>query len=164
MVRKPIFCLAIGACALYLGWSAPLRAETMAERHERLVEGAKKEGQVVFWHIGPVRKKEVIGAFRKKYPFLKLKLWRHRGAEGTTKAIAEAKAGITSLDVYLAADIEVAAVQRAGIMATYDFPNTKDGSISPTTISIVGSSSRPRLLFSTPELCGGRTCPKPGMT
>lgn len=47
-------------------------AAAQSDREKKLIEGAKKEGQVVLWHIGPLKKKIVLKPFTAKYPFIKV--------------------------------------------------------------------------------------------
>ena len=55
--------------------------------------GREKEKEVVVWHIDDIDD-DIVKAFETKYPFLKVKLWRDRGATMATKALEEAKAGV----------------------------------------------------------------------
>jgi len=100
-------------------------AESKEAREQRLIEGAKKEGEVVIWHISNLNKKEVLAPFMKKYPFINVKTWRHRGAEGATKAIEEAKANLHNHDLSILADQNMGRILQAGLLAEYNWPNTK---------------------------------------
>ena len=70
-----------GAFTSYGAQSKPLSAAELAlyqgaDREKILLEGAKKEGQVIFytsntWVAGPVSQE-----FEKKYPFIKANVWR----------------------------------------------------------------------------------------
>jgi iron(III) transport system substrate-binding protein len=52
-------------------------AETDKERHDKLVEGAKKEGSVVFYGSITASESETIRkVFESKYPFLKITQFR----------------------------------------------------------------------------------------
>lgn len=100
-------------------------AEAADARLQRLIEGAKKEGEVVIWHISNFSKKKVIQPFEMKYPFIKVKTWRHRGAEGATKAIEEANAGLHNHDLSLLADQNMVRLLNAKLLAEYDWVNTR---------------------------------------
>jgi len=108
----------------FVGVAASAVAETRADKTKRLIEGAKKEGEVVIWHIAPLTK-NVLKPFKKKYPFLTVKDWRHRGPEGSTKAIEEAKAGMHNHDLTILGPTNMAWLLRANLLAEYDWPNTK---------------------------------------
>ncbi len=58
-----------------------------------LIEGAKKEGEVVVWVHTMANPNQVIKPFEKKYPFLKVKFWDSRSATMIARMIEEAKAG-----------------------------------------------------------------------
>ena len=46
-------------------------------RRAQWIEGAKKEGELVWWGTRrPEEGKEIIAAFRKIYPFIKCSYWR----------------------------------------------------------------------------------------
>ena len=64
-----------------------------------LIEGAKKEGEVVVWVHTMSNPNQVLDPFKKKYPFLKVKLWDSRSATMIARMIEEAKAGRYSPDV-----------------------------------------------------------------
>ena len=100
-------------------------AESMAGRQKRLIEGAKKEGEVVVWHISPLKKKEVLQPFMAKYPFINVKHWRSPGYGIVNKAIEEAKAGVPSHDLTILAGGETSSLLAAGILAQDAWPNTK---------------------------------------
>jgi iron(III) transport system substrate-binding protein len=100
------------------------RAEGQDTRTAKLIEGAKKEKEVVVWHIDDIED-ELVKAFETKYPFLKVKLWRDRGATMATKALEEAKAGVYSPDLCLFDDINLEWLMDAKLLLNYDWPNTK---------------------------------------
>ena len=51
-----------------------------ADREQILLEGAKKEGQLVFYN-SHTWFKSVAYEFEKKYPFMKVSVWRADGAD-----------------------------------------------------------------------------------
>src|SRR5262245_3607777 len=76
-----IFLAALQAAPSYAAQNKPLSLVELAlyqgaDREKILLEGAKKEGQVMFytsntWVAGPVSQE-----FEKKYPFIKANVWR----------------------------------------------------------------------------------------
>ncbi len=100
-------------------------AAAQSDREKKLIEGAKKEGQLVLWHIGPLKKKIVLKPFTAKYPFIKVKTWRSRGSEILTKALEEATAGKHTTDLTLLGRVESIALLNAGVLGNYEWPNTK---------------------------------------
>jgi len=57
-----------------------------------LIDGAKKEGEVVVWVHTMSNPNQVLDPFKKKYPFLKVKFWDSRSATMIARMIEEAKA------------------------------------------------------------------------
>jgi hypothetical protein len=71
------------------------------KRAQLLIEGAKREGSVMVYATtsGPAID-NLLGSFRKKYPFVKPQVWREgRGAALADRAIAEIRAGRHIADV-----------------------------------------------------------------
>jgi iron(III) transport system substrate-binding protein len=74
-------CLVLPVCLSHAAQAKPMSVAELAlykgtDREKILIEGAKKEGQVVFytsntWVAGPVSQE-----FEKKYPFVKANVWR----------------------------------------------------------------------------------------
>ena len=59
-------------------------------RRAQWIEGAKKEGMLVWWGIlNPNESKPLIAKFNKLYPFIKVEYWRGRGEEIAAKLEAE---------------------------------------------------------------------------
>ena len=80
-----------------LAASAPMPVSQLAlyqgaDRETVLVQGAKKEGQVVFYN-SHTWFKAVAQEFEKKYPFIKVAEWRAEGADVMKRAIEESQAG-----------------------------------------------------------------------
>ena len=71
-----------------------------AERKTRLVEGAKKEGTLVFYgSLAIDASRPLLDAFKKSYPFLKIGHYRSGELGVYTKVSSEAKAGRHEVDV-----------------------------------------------------------------
>ena len=68
-----------------------------ADRHERLLELAKKEGELSVYHVYPALP-AVIAAFTKKYG-IKVKAWRSGSEAVLQRVIAEARGGRFEADV-----------------------------------------------------------------
>jgi iron(III) transport system substrate-binding protein len=81
------------------------------EREKRLVEGAKAEGEMMWYtNSGMENATRYIQAFKKQYPFIKANFWRSKTRQVTQRVIAEAsleqnhkyyKEGIQILDEIL---------------------------------------------------------------
>ncbi|MDP2743889.1 MAG: ABC transporter substrate-binding protein [Dehalococcoidia bacterium] len=101
----------------------PAAPATQLTDEQRLIEGAKKEGEVNMWVVtwGPQRR-EVEQLFEAKYPFIKIKRWDGVLNEGIiARFIEESKAGVNAADMfYLSKNLSDA--RAAGLLAEYDYP------------------------------------------
>ncbi|MBM2832110.1 MAG: putative transporter substrate-binding protein [Dehalococcoidia bacterium] len=100
---------------------APTAPGAALTREQKLIEAAKKEGEVVLWTIswspGPVER-----AFEAKYPFIRLKAWD--GSEGVkAKLQEEYKAGLYTPDVIQLSQRDLVRFREMGILGEYEFPN-----------------------------------------
>src|SRR4051812_29851765 len=88
-----------------------------ADREQKLIEGAKKEGQVVIYAAMIVNQamRPIAEKFGKKYPFLKLTYWRADSEDIVQKASAEVRANNLVADVIEGTGAGEQAVQ-AGIV------------------------------------------------
>src|SRR6476659_714570 len=96
---------------------------TGPDRQAALIEGAKAEGEVVFYSAMIVNQalRPVSEAFMKKYPFVKVNYWRAESAGIFTKLSAEVRAGKVAADVVEGTGIGEAAIQ-AGFVQPYKTP------------------------------------------
>src|SRR6185312_16325072 len=70
------------------------------ERNRKVIEGARKEGEVVWYtNSGIENATRYIQAFRKNFPFLNAQVWRAKTRQVTQRAISEANAGKYLVDV-----------------------------------------------------------------
>jgi iron(III) transport system substrate-binding protein len=99
--------------------------ESERQREARLVEGAKKEGKLMFWTGGTAKDWQyVFSKFRQKYSFLTTDYWRATDADLYQKITTEARAGQYNVDVS-GADVEyLQQLKNAGLMKKYNWPNT----------------------------------------
>jgi iron(III) transport system substrate-binding protein len=97
-----------------------------ADRDQRLVEAAKKEGTVTFYtsmqtpESGPLSQ-----AFEKKYG-IKVQLWRATSDQVVQRSINEARGGRNALDVVETNAPEVEALGREDVLAPYYVPHEVD--------------------------------------
>jgi iron(III) transport system substrate-binding protein len=80
----------------------------------KLVEGAKKEGQMIFYTTMTLdQSKEVVDRFQKKYPFIKPTLFRTGGGPFLNTIFTEARGGRHAWDVVVGrAEMVVPLIQR----------------------------------------------------
>jgi ABC-type Fe3+ transport system substrate-binding protein len=73
-----------------------------ADRQQKLIEGARKEGQVVLYSAMIVNQalRPIAEKFRKKYPFIKISHWRADSEDIAQKISAEVRANNVVCDVF----------------------------------------------------------------
>ena len=93
-----------------------------ADRMERLVAGAKNEGQVVLYSTMTVQDGRVLGAaFEKKYG-VKLVHWRGSAEKIVQRALAEARAGHDGADVFETSSHRMEALYREKLLEDFHTP------------------------------------------
>jgi iron(III) transport system substrate-binding protein len=91
-----------GAVGLVAG---PARAATAYEPSAALVAAARKEGRVVFYTANTIEfEQEIIGAFRKRFPFVQVEMVRASGGQLITRIKTEAATGKLVADVVTHSD------------------------------------------------------------
>lgn len=125
--------LTVVMAALVTPPAAAQRADTSAvylyqgaDRDQRLVEAARKEGAVTFYtSMQTPESKPLSQAFEKKYG-IKVNLWRATSDQVIQRAITEARGGRNAMDVVETNAPEVEALAREGVVAEYFSPHFKD--------------------------------------
>ena len=93
---------------------------------ERIIEGAKKEGELVLYSgMTVVDGKALLEAFEKKYPFIKARHQRSSGARLITQIQIERRSKNYLWDVYNQAGLEGYVLLEEGDFAAYDSPERK---------------------------------------
>src|SRR4029077_18907122 len=71
-----------------------------ASADPRVIEGAKKEGELAWWStIAQDQSQKIVDEFMKLYPFIKANYWRSGSVGLHNKIMIEARAGRSSWDV-----------------------------------------------------------------
>ncbi len=92
-----------------------------ADREQLLIEGAKKEGQVVFYNINTWLS-TVAQEFEKKYPFVKVSVWRSDSKTVLKRVTEEYASGRYLADVIDCTFGGVALLQKMGVFQEYYSP------------------------------------------
>jgi iron(III) transport system substrate-binding protein len=88
-----------------------------------VVEGAKKEGGLVFYTTMDIQNsKPLIDAFNKKYPFIRGDLVRLGGTAMVSRILAEAQAGASKFDVALGISPSLTPMRERNLIAPYVSP------------------------------------------
>ncbi|HXS53437.1 MAG TPA: extracellular solute-binding protein [Usitatibacter sp.] len=129
---------AILAAALAAAFAIPARAQvgsTVAEvaaymkpdREQQLYAAAKKEGTLEIYTSAQVKDMgAIVGAFEKKYPGIKVEIWRSSSEKVLQRAITEARAGRNTMDVAETNGPELESMHREKIAAPMQSPVQKD--------------------------------------
>src|SRR5689334_11818203 len=119
------------------------------DREQRLIDGAKKEGQVTVYSsmIADQALRPILNGFETKYPFVKPQYVRDDPPQQLQKVMAEARAGRMVVDVLESTGLEVP-VRAAGINQPFWSPQTEayttehrdpEGYWAPTRFSYLGA-------------------------
>jgi len=96
------------------------------DRQQRLIEGAKKEGALLFYTTFPTEyANQLIEPFKNKYG-VKVNVWRARSEIVLRKVITEARAGGPSVDVITIISPAVEALRRENLVQEIHSPYHKD--------------------------------------
>lgn len=95
-------------------------AKATSQATKKLIEGAKKEGEMVYYASMNLKEANtMIGKFKKKYPFLKVKLNRIGSSGLLAKVLTEARAKKLTADVIQTVEFSMHALIGKGILAHY---------------------------------------------
>jgi iron(III) transport system substrate-binding protein len=96
-----------------------------ADRDQRVLEGAKKEKQVVVYtSLNTKDSQPIAQAFEKKYG-VRVELWRSSSEKVLQRAITEARAGRHAVDAFELNGPELEAMYREGLLEEYWSPHFK---------------------------------------
>jgi iron(III) transport system substrate-binding protein len=121
------------ALAVLLAWSGLATAQQSAhrslymyqgaDRDQRIVEGAKKEKQVVVYtSLNTKDSVPITQAFEKKYG-VKVELWRSSSEKVLQRAVTEARAGRHAVDAFELNGPEMEALYREGLLEQFHSPH-----------------------------------------
>jgi iron(III) transport system substrate-binding protein len=115
----------LAALGLTATWG-PVRAATAFQPSPTLVDGAKKEGALVLYTAAfPEVMQDVITAFNKRFPFVRVNMVRASGGQLITRVQSEAAAGKLEADVLDHSD-RAQTLAIADLFADYAPPNAAD--------------------------------------
>jgi ABC-type Fe3+ transport system substrate-binding protein len=96
---------------------------SLAERQKKLIEGAKKESEMLWYtNSGIDNATRYIQAFKKHYPFINAQVWRAKTRQVTQRAIAEANAGRYLVDVIKPSTDLLPPMIEKNLLAKYETP------------------------------------------
>jgi iron(III) transport system substrate-binding protein len=93
---------------------------SFAATNDALIEGAKREGEVIFYaSMNLAEANTVITEFEKRYPFIKVKLNRTGSEKLLAKVLTEARAKKLSADVLQTVEFSMYIFNRSGVLSRY---------------------------------------------
>jgi iron(III) transport system substrate-binding protein len=96
------------------------RAAALGAAADALVENARREGEVVFYaSMNLSEANALIGAFERRYPFVKVKLNRTGSEKLLTRVLTESRAKKSFADVIQTVEFSMHIFSRSGILARY---------------------------------------------
>ena len=95
-----------------------------ADREQILLEGAKKEGQLVFYN-SHTWFKSVAQEFEKKYPFMKVSVWRADGADVMKRVLEESLAGRFLADVVESTEANIGGLHKRQLLQEHHSPELR---------------------------------------
>ena len=119
--------LLITSCLLltFLALSVPVPASALED--EAIIEGAKKEGGLVFYtSMTADQAQKVLDAFKTKYPFVQSKILRAVGERLLTKIMTEVQAGRYEFDVVQSAESQAYFLKKKNLLLKYVSPEVKN--------------------------------------
>jgi iron(III) transport system substrate-binding protein len=91
-----------------------------AGERERILEGAKKEGQLVLYAGMDMDEARLFtGEFTKKYPFIKTEIFRSSGEKIQARFLVENRANTHTADVFQASIVQVYQLKNLKLLARY---------------------------------------------
>ncbi|MBI4523982.1 MAG: extracellular solute-binding protein [Deltaproteobacteria bacterium] len=91
-----------------------------AQITDDVINGAKKEGKLVYYTaLNVIESREVLLAFQKKHPFIKIDLFRLSAEKLRTKILTEARAGRHAFDTVSNNVVDIGLLLRAGVLGQY---------------------------------------------
>jgi iron(III) transport system substrate-binding protein len=116
----------VTACIAFLGLIAFTSAAYGQSERDKMIEAAKKEGEVAFY--GGFSVSDVAGfiqKFNKKYPFIRVNHLREGAEKLMTRVLTERQAGRHSVDVIQARGFPARVMLDKGVFAKYPSPEAK---------------------------------------
>jgi iron(III) transport system substrate-binding protein len=120
---KRIYAIVLAVAVILAGsWASSVRGQS-----KEIIEGAKKEGKVVFYTSLTLQEiEQVVFPFLKKYPFLKVDPFRGNSEQLLQKIAIEARAGRPQHDVAQFDAFEEWQLQKLGLLENYKSPEAKN--------------------------------------
>ena len=121
MRRVPMLLLLLSV--FHLGFA--FRSVAQDSHTQKLIDGAKKEGALVWYMSASIEDAQaILLAFSKKYPFLKTDFFRAGSARLFNRIMNEARAGKVLFDLVAVRGLETHQLVKAGLLQPYVSPES----------------------------------------
>ena len=111
-----------------------------ADEKAKLVEGAKKEGKLIWYTSTNVTEsKPLLDDFEKLYPFIKGEIFRASGEKTLNRIVTEARANHSEFDIVTISEVD--ALIDAKLLAPYRSPEAKSFIPNSKTPTVTGRRS-----------------------
>ncbi len=118
--------ISILLCLVALYFCGDSLAWGQSERISRLIKGAKKEGELVWYTtMGVSDSKPLLDVFKKKYPFVKTQFCRAGGDRTMNRIITETRADRWQFDVVSNGGIRINILVQNKLISPYVSPESK---------------------------------------
>ena len=123
--------ISLGACSSSIAASAgemlsKYKSLTGKDREKALLEGAKKEGRVVFWGVLTAPDFQFVTAsFRRRYPEINVEYFRSGPERNVSKLLSEASAGKYEADLFQNTSVGTLVVMQKGFVDSYPSQQAK---------------------------------------
>jgi len=131
--RRAIIAAAVLAAFAAPSWAqiGPTAAEVASydkpDREQKLVEGAKKEGALTIYTSAQVKDMgALVSAFEKKYPGVKVEMWRASSEKVLQRAVQEARGNRFTMDIAETNGPELESMHREKIVQAMKSPYLAD--------------------------------------
>ena len=120
MVSKFIFLMVLLSCSLF---GSPLYCADGDGQQRQLIEGAKKEGKLVFYtSVETEFARSLTAAFEAKYSFIKTDIFRSTHDKILSRMNVERKTGTYTADTMSVGEFETYHMQKMGFITPYKSP------------------------------------------
>ncbi|MBI4527875.1 MAG: extracellular solute-binding protein [Deltaproteobacteria bacterium] len=118
--------LRLMALSMFLSFLLPPMIFSQVATDPKIIEGAKKEGEIVWYTSMAVdQSKPIVDRFHTRFPFVKPVLHRSGGGALMNKVLTEARAGRYAFDVVGGRGEMILSFKEKGLIAAYKSPETK---------------------------------------
>ncbi len=122
MLARAFFILAVVFLQPAASQDEPIASYLGADREARLLEGARKEGEVVLYTSLTLEDMAALnGAFEKRYG-VKVRMWRASADKVLQRALAEGRAGRAGADVLEANALPLESMHREALLLAVRSP------------------------------------------